>query len=122
MAAGRLLIVDDDDTVGQILMAAAAQCGFEARLCATLADVSAALSTWAPTHVSLDLSLPTATPVQLLQQIAAAGARPAIIVCSGAGAADQAAVLDQARALGLPVTGALSKPFRIAALRSLLAA
>lgn len=124
MATGRLLIVDDDDTVGQILVAGAAQCGFEARLCTTPGALAAVLPAWAPTHLSIDLSLdlPGATPEALLQQVSDSGARPRVIVCSGANRGAIEAALGLASALGLPVAGALPKPFRIAALRALLLA
>ena len=119
--AGRLLILDDDPTVGQILLLAARSSGLESRLCTGTADFLAALEPWAPTHLAIDLTLPGCSGGDVLRQVAAAGCRAQVIVCSGAGAAELDAALAEARALALPTAGALAKPFSLARLRALLA-
>jgi DNA-binding response OmpR family regulator len=88
MAQGRLLILDDDATVGQVLVAGARVSAFEARLCTALADFLAALAAFEPTHLAIDLTLPECSGIEVLRQVAAAGCRARVIVCSGAGAAD----------------------------------
>jgi DNA-binding response OmpR family regulator len=120
MGAGRLLVLDDDATVGQILVAGAQASGFEARLCDTVPAFLAALDDWAPTHLAIDLTLPGSSGVQVLQQVAQAGCRARIIVCSGSGAEELEAALEAARRLGLATAGVLPKPFRLAGLRALL--
>lgn len=120
MTTGRLLILDDDATVGQTLLAAAQACGFEGRLCDTPAAFAAALQAWSPTHVAIDLHLAGSDGLQALREMAALPCSATVIVCSGSGADELDAALAQARALGLPTAGALAKPFRLAALRALL--
>ncbi len=120
MTTGRLLILDDDATVGQTLLAGAQACGFEGRLCATPEAFAAEVQAWPPTHVAIDLHLAGGNARQTLHELAALSCGATVIVCSGAGADEIEAALAQARALGLPTAGALAKPFRLAALRALL--
>ena len=120
MESRRLLVLDDDDTVGQILCLGAQAAGFESRLCLTVDAFLQALS-WEPTHVSVDLTLPGSSGSAVLRALAAAGCRARVIVCSGAGGGALHQALDEVRALGLPVAGALEKPFSLARLRELLA-
>ncbi len=117
---GRLLILDDDATVGQTLLFGAQACGFEARLCAGLAAFRTELRQWPPTHVVLDLQLAGGSGRAVLEDLTAEGATASVIVCSGAGAIELDAALAEVRRHGLPVAGALAKPFRLAALRALL--
>ncbi|MBK7531017.1 response regulator [Piscinibacter sp.] len=121
MAGGRLLILDDDPTVGQILLMSAQASGFEARLCLEVQPFLEALGPWMPTHLAIDLTLPGTTGIAVMRRVAAAGCRARIIICSGAGAAELDAALLEARSLGLPAPGVLAKPFRLAGVRELLA-
>jgi len=121
MARGRLLVLDDDPTVGQILVMGAQACGFEALLCDTVQAFLDRLADWAPTHLAVDLTLPGASGVEVLRRVADAGCRARIIVCSGASRIDLDAALQEARSLGLATAGVLSKPFRLAGLREVLA-
>ena len=100
MAQGRLLILDDDATVGQVLLMGAQVSGFEARHCTEVEAFFEALTGWPPSHVAIDLTLPGT---------------------SGAGAAELAAALAETRVLGLDGAGVLPKPFALATLRQLLA-
>lgn len=117
----RLLILDDDPTVGQILLLAARSSGFEAQLCTEVAAFFAELADWAPSHLAIDLTLPGDSGLAVLRRVAQAGCRARVIVCSGAGHAELDEALAEARALGLTTAGALPKPFTLAGLRALLA-
>lgn len=121
MAGGRLLVLDDDATVGQILVMGAQASGFEARLCEAVPAFLEALLGWAPTHLAIDLTLPDSSGVDVLHRVAEAGSRARIIICSGSGREELDAALAAARRLGLATAGVLSKPFRLAGLRALLA-
>jgi len=120
MAQGRLLVLDDDMTVAQILLMAAQGAGFEARWCEDVPGFIEAIRTWDPTHVAVDLRMPGTQPEQVMQLLADVQCRARIIVCSGAAPVDLQAALAQAQALGLQVAGALAKPFRLVELRALL--
>jgi ActR/RegA family two-component response regulator len=122
MNAGRLLILDDDAAVGQMLAGAAQALGFAERLCTEVADFLEALEPWAPTHLAIDLSLPGSSGEAVMRLVAGTPCRARVIVFSGAGAAELEQAVATATALGLPVAGVLPKPFRLAALRALLQA
>lgn len=116
----RLLILDDEESVGLTLALAAQACGLQSRLCQTVPAFMAELLSWAPTHLAIDLTLPGTSGIEVVRQVAAAGSRASVIVFSGAGATELETVLAEARRLGLVTAGALPKPFRLAALRQLL--
>ena len=124
MTPRRLLVLDDDPTVAQILQMGAQSLGFDTRLCLSAAEFHPLQREWQPSHVVLDLALPDASITQVLQRLAADGCRARLVVCSGASVGEIESALQQARALGLLFagSGALPKPFRLAQLRQLLAA
>jgi DNA-binding response OmpR family regulator len=121
MAGGSVLVLDDDPTVGLVLVAAAQALGLEARLCEQAEAFFEQLASWQPSHVAIDLTLPDTSGVEVLRRMAATGARARVIVFSGVGAVELEAALDVARDLGLDTMGVLPKPFRLAQLRALLA-
>jgi DNA-binding response OmpR family regulator len=120
MARGRMLILDDDPTVGQILAMMVQACRFESRWCETAAAFLHGLTDWAPTHLAIDLTLPDTTGVEVLRQVARVGSGARVIVCSGAGRLELDAALAECRTLGLAAGGVLPKPFRLADVRALL--
>ena len=122
MQQGRLLVLDDDETVGMLLVLVAQRAGFEARLITQPTAFLAALDAWAPTHVAVDLQMPELSGLEVLRRLAAAHCQARVIISSGAGAAEVAAALQVAQDLGLRTAGALAKPFSLAGLRGLLAA
>lgn len=122
MGRGRLLILDDDATVGQILVLMAQACQFDTRWCETAPEFLGCLADWAPTHLAIDLTLPDTTGVEVLRQVAGAGCRAGVIVCSGAGRGELDDALQACRSLGLSAAGVLPKPFRLAEVRALLGA
>lgn len=122
MHGRRLLILDDEPTVGQTLLLGAQACGFEARLCDTVPDFLDASSAWQPSHLAIDLTLPGTSGAAVLTQLAQAACRARVFIYSGAGAAECDAALAEAARLGLAAAGVLPKPFRLATLRQMLAA
>ena len=120
MPQGKLLILDDDTTVGQIIQLSAQAYGFEARHFADAAGFLAAVAAQDATHLAIDLTLPETSGVQVLRQVAALGSRCRIIICSGRGDEDLQAALAEAHSLGLDCAGLLPKPFTLAVLKALL--
>jgi DNA-binding response OmpR family regulator len=120
MPDGRLLILDDDPMVGQILSMASKSAGFEARWCEAPEAFFAAATEWQPTHVAVDLLMPDISGLDVLRRLAERGCRAAVIISSGLGAGELQDALDEARALGLPTAGVLPKPFSLASVRALL--
>lgn len=120
MPPGKLLILDDDPIVGQIIQLSAQACGFEAQHFAEPAGFLAAIAAQGATHVAIDLSLPETSGVQVLRQVAALGHRCRVIICSGCGDDELQAALAEAQRLGLDCAGLLPKPFTLSALKALL--
>lgn len=120
MASGRFLILDDDATVGKVLMMVAQRAGFEARQCEQADVFFQTVNDWQPTHVAIDLSMPGMNGLQVLERLAADGCRSSVIISSGAGHAVIDAALVHAKALNLATAGVLPKPFSVASLRKLL--
>lgn len=121
MQRGRLLILDDEPTVGKLLAFVAQRAGFETRLCEQPQAFFEAVADWTPTHVAVDLFMPEISGIEVLRGLAAAGCRARVIISSGAGRDEIDAASREAQALGLRTAGVLPKPFSLATLRSLLA-
>ena len=117
----RLLILDDDVAIGQLLVFVAQKAGYQARLCGDPAVFFDTVQQWAPTHLAIDLAMPGMHGLDVMRQLAASGCTAWVIVSSGAGVADIDAALHQAQTLGLRTAGALIKPFSLASVRALLA-
>lgn len=120
MPRGRLLVLDDDAAVGQILVMAAQGADFEARWCETAPSFFEALTDWAPTHVAIDLLMPGTSGQDVMRRLAAEGCAARVIISSGSGSAELDAALAEARAGGLRTVGVLPKPFSLATLRAML--
>jgi DNA-binding response OmpR family regulator len=121
MPGGRLLILDDDPTVGQILQMAAKSAGFEARWCDQVDAFFGLLAEWQPTHLAVDMLMPEISGLEVLTRLADQHCEAKVIVSSGLGAGELDTVLDEAQALGLNTVGTLPKPFSLASVRALLA-
>lgn len=120
MSTGRLLVLDDDETVGMLLVFVAERAGFEARLCERPQAFFEVLKAWSPTHVAIDLRMPEMSGLEVLQRLAALQCPAWVIISSGAGAGEVAIALQSAQDLKLRTAGVLPKPFTLAGLRALL--
>lgn len=122
MAADRrVLILDDDAMVGLLVETIVRLDGADARLTTTVDDFLAALETWPPTHVVVDLNLGATCGEDVLATVAARGCQARVIIVSGSDPARLDGAARAARDGGLAVAGVLVKPFVPAALRVLLA-
>jgi CheY-like chemotaxis protein len=121
MEKPRLLILDDEETVGKLLVFVAQGAGFEARHVDRADGFFAAVDEWAPTHLAIDLAMPEMSGVEVMRKLAASGCTALTIISSGAGDTETEAALQHATGLGLRMAGVLSKPFSLSSLRALLA-
>ena len=121
MPQGRLLVLDDDETVGMLLVFVAQRAGFEARLCERPQVFFETLAAWLPTHVAVDLRMPEMSGLEVLRRLADLHCTASVIISSGAGAGEVELALQAAQDLGLRTAGVLPKPFSLAGLRALLA-
>ena len=120
MNQGRLLVLDDDETVGMLLVFVAQRAGFEARLCERPQAFFDTLADWQPTHVAVDLRMPEMDGLEVLRRLAALHCAARVIISSGAGAGEVDVALQAAQDLGLDTAGVLPKPFTLSGLRALL--
>lgn len=117
----RLLIVDDEPAIAEVIESVASARGYEVTTTADAKAFMAAAAALDPDVIVLDLSLPDTDGVELLRHLAASGCRAKILIVSGF---DERVLETSGRlgaALGLDVAGTLNKPIRIAELRSALA-
>lgn len=118
---GRLLILDDDPSVGLTIGLLARREGFEYRTTVLAADFFAEFERWEPTHIALDLVMPEVDGIEILRQLGARDCDAAIIITSGAGSRVLEAARRSALVHGLHIAGVAAKPFNGASLRALLA-
>jgi CheY-like chemotaxis protein len=118
----RVLILDDDELVGVLLETVARLDGLATRLTSGHEDFFAALDTWAPTHLVIDLTMPGMTGEDVLRELALRQCRAAIIIASGSEPQRLEAAVAQARSAALAVVGTLPKPFTPAQVRAALSA
>lgn len=120
MRHGRMLILDDDLSVGQTMALVAESTGMEARCVTGPEEFFRALEEWLPTHIVLDLVMPEMDGVEIMRYLAKRDCRAEIIISSGVGSR----VLDAARRSAaehhLAIIGVLAKPFMPATLRGFL--
>ena len=120
MAQNRILIVDDQPIIAELIAHGAASCGYQAQVASDGAAFFAALDAHDPTHIVLDLQMPGMDGIEILRALAERGSRAAIVVASGAGGK----LVEGARRFGrernLDIAGTLLKPFRRADVCELL--
>lgn len=121
-AANRLLVVDDDVDIATLIQTVAAGCGYEVEIATDKTAFLRQVESGFPTHIVLDLNMPTADGIELLRVLSEKRSAARIVIASGV----DGRVVEAARRIGqergLDVVGTLLKPFRTAALRELLTA
>lgn len=118
---GRLLILEDDPGVGNVIRIIAQASGLDARVVVQPEPFFDAVDSWRPTHIALDLVMPDMDGVQVLGELGRRKCPADIIITSGMGSRVLDAAGRSASERGLHVVGVLSKPFSAGALRELLA-
>lgn len=120
MNAHKLLIIDDDELVGQTLKSIAEQCGLSVIFTDTALKFYEQLTLFEPDLIMVDLIMPNTDGVQLIERLAEINHNATVIIVSGAGkrVVNSSALLAQEH--GLEIAGVLNKPFRAAEVRQLL--
>lgn len=108
----RLLILDDDAEVGEMICMLAQSAGFEARSSVESNAFFGLLASWDPTHICLDLVMPDMDGVEVIGALARAQCQSKLIILSGVNTRVLAAAERSAAEHGLVIAGTLSKPFR----------
>ena len=116
----RLLILDDDPLVGEMVRMMAASIGAESAYCRTADEFFTQVSDWEPSHILLDLVMPGIDGVEVIQRLGEVGCQAILIIVSGVDRRVLDAAQRSARQHLLRLAGALSKPFSRGALATLL--
>ncbi len=120
MTQQRLLILDDDDMIGQTMAYIARSIDVEAHTTTSPEEFFERVENWQPTHIALDLIMPEMDGVEVLVELANRKCSAQIIITSGVGQRVLDAARRSASEHGLNLLGVLSKPFSPALLRHLL--
>ncbi len=119
--SGWLIVLDDEPGIANLIREVASQMGFEATAVENANEFRRLISACEPRVVILDLVMPETDGVEILRFLAEKSCQAAIVLMTGA----DMRILTTARRLGaghgLNILGTLHKPFKIDALRSVLA-
>ncbi len=116
----RLLILDDEAEIGEMICLLARSAGLEARSTIDPGTFFGLLESWDPTHICLDLVMPDMDGVEVIGALAKVHCRAKLIIVSGVNTRVIAAAERSAAEHGLIIAGTLSKPFRPDSLLDLL--
>lgn len=111
-APSRLLIVDDEPDITQLIEAAARELGFEVLAIHDTNQFETALETIRPTAIFLDILMPGRDGVELIRCLGAGNYPGRIVVMSGADPTYVQMSSGLAQVSGLWLAGTLRKPFR----------
>jgi len=115
----RILVVDDEDDVGEFIAAAAQSLDLSCTVTTNAHDFMSAISP----HVELimiDLMMPDTDGIELLRLLGQQACMARIVLMSGFDQRVLESAEGLARELGLSVGGSLQKPFRLVALEEVL--
>ncbi len=118
--ARRLLVLDDDASVGTTIAYIGEQAGLAVCAVQTPEAFETALDNFGADIIILDLLMPGCDGIEMLHRLHARGCTADIIVNSGVEARILEAAGRTARELGLNLLGILSKPFSPRTLRTML--
>ena len=121
MPSKRLLIIDDEQEICELIRDVAEGDGFEVYSTVSPEECKTAYKSFKPTVVILDLVMPETDGIECLRYLADLGCTTPILVMSGY----SGKLLESARSLGdafgLPFVRSLEKPIRVKLLRTALA-
>lgn len=120
MPTRRLLILDDDSSVGQTIELIAQAAGLETLFTQNPEDFFVHVASWSPDFIAIDLVMPQMDGVEVLTRLAERQCSAKIIITSGVGHRILDAASRSASERGLNIAGVLSKPFMPATLRQML--
>ncbi|WP_047514657.1 EAL domain-containing protein [Methylophilus sp. Q8] len=120
MRTSTLLILDDDTQDANIIASEAQSLGFEVRILADASLFIDAFLAWKPTHLAIDIVMPSINGIEILKTLAQLDCQSAIILSSGVGTDTLPAAQLAAIEHNLNIRGILYQPFHQHILRNLL--
>jgi EAL domain-containing protein (putative c-di-GMP-specific phosphodiesterase class I) len=116
----RILILDDDEAVGQTIQWIAENLGFEAEFVTHPDEFFKRLAQTSPDIITIDLAMPELDGVEIMRLLAERQCESKIIISSGMGTRVLDAAQRSASEHGLSIAGVISKPISKEAMRSLI--
>lgn len=120
MAVGRVLILDDDIDVANLMADVIRRTGHEAEVTLEPTAFFDRIDNWKPDCLVLDLIMPDQDGVEIMRRLADMNCNVRIIVVSGADKRITAAAARAASERGLEVAATLAKPFSVNTLTNLV--
>jgi DNA-binding response OmpR family regulator len=118
----RLLVVDDESMICDLVREVALPLGFEVLTCTDPMEVAALHDDFAPTHILLDVVMPGLDGVELVQWLAKRRSEARVTIMTGYNPHYATFASRIGRDIGLGRVDCLDKPFAIAKLREHLRA
>lgn len=119
-ARPRLIAVDDDPAILDVIEVVGNEAGYEVILLSEAGELPEALERLQPSIIMSDLMMPNVDGVTLLRNLAAMGAKCSVIVASAADPKTLAAAVRLGRGYGLDMAPPMQKPFTATALHEAL--
>jgi EAL domain-containing protein (putative c-di-GMP-specific phosphodiesterase class I) len=117
----RLLVIDDEPALGQIVKKVAEASGFEVVVTDDPTAFIDAARRWHPSVIIMDLKMPGTDGIQLLRTLAANNCSAHVVLSSGSGEKVLESSMQLGRERGLDMSESLPKPIRVEALKERLA-
>jgi DNA-binding response OmpR family regulator len=112
----RLLAIEDEQEVADLIRSVALQAGFNAHIVTKAADIADAYRQFRPHVIVLDIMMPSMDGFDVINYLYAQRAQAPLVILSGS--SDYRMMAEKiAEARGMTVAANLSKPFRIHELR-----
>lgn len=115
----RILVIDDEEEVGELVSATAHMMGFQ---CTATVDGLTFLEKLEPdtTLIMLDLMMPQLDGIEVLRLLGKRKCKAGIVLMSGVGKRTIESAGRLAQALGLSIVGHLQKPFQLSELQEIM--
>ena len=120
MPGRRILILDDDEAVGQTIQWIAESLGFQAEFVTHPGEFFKRLTEISPDFITVDLAMPELDGVEIMRLLAERQCKSKIIISSGMGTRVLDAAQRSASEHGLSIAGVISKPISKEAMRALI--
>jgi len=120
MTAKRLLMVDDDPAMGDLVRHIAERLGYDVETWTEAGGFKAAVEARDADVIILDLTMPDTDGIELIKHLAGRRSRARIFIMSGFDAGIRRMAYDLGKANQLAMAGIIPKPVRAAELRAML--
>jgi DNA-binding response OmpR family regulator len=117
----RLLLIDDDQSMNDLIRRVAEGCGFEVRTTSKPAEFMDLVEEFDPDLIGLDIAMPETDGIELIKCLSESACRARVLIVSGLMPPFPSAAERLGLARGLDMVGTIAKPFRVEELRRILA-